>query len=178
MPRSLQEILDNPEAYAAAFEAMGEDHSEVEIIDAAPLRRVLAAARARQRAEQEVLDAVREARQAGLPWMAIGSYLGTSGEAARQRYSALTEVAESTESGSDEHPGAVAKAETVAKQRPTTVKKVATKKAAPKIKMATAPFGKTRIVDFKVTGKKAQPPRQGAARTSQDLLQQPGRRER
>jgi len=92
MPRSLQKILDNSDALADACEAIGEDDTEAVAIDAAPLRRVLAAARGRRQAEQEVLDSVREAREAGLPWMLIGSYLGTSGEAARQRYGRLVEA--------------------------------------------------------------------------------------
>jgi hypothetical protein len=34
-----------------------------------------------------MLAAVQAAREAGLSWAAIGSLVGTSGEAARQRYS-------------------------------------------------------------------------------------------
>lgn len=33
-----------------------------------------------------MLDAVRAAREAGLSWVAIGTLVGTSGEAARQKY--------------------------------------------------------------------------------------------
>lgn len=40
----------------------------------------------RAAAEQEALVAVKCARQASLPWTAVGEVLGTSGEAARQRY--------------------------------------------------------------------------------------------
>jgi FAD/FMN-containing dehydrogenase len=89
MPRSLKEILDAAEAAADAFEAMGNDGTEAVLRDATPLRNVRAAALARHSAEQALLEAVREARLAGFPWALIGSYLGTSGEAARQRYGAL-----------------------------------------------------------------------------------------
>lgn len=40
----------------------------------------------RSEAEQHVFEAIRKAREAGTPWSAIGSFAGTSGEAARQRY--------------------------------------------------------------------------------------------
>lgn len=41
----------------------------------------------RSAAERHMLAAVQAAREAGLSWAAIGSLVGTSGEAARQRYS-------------------------------------------------------------------------------------------
>lgn len=40
----------------------------------------------RSEAERHIIDAVRKAREAGMPWSAIGSFVGTTGEAARQRY--------------------------------------------------------------------------------------------
>ena len=40
----------------------------------------------RSDAERHVLDAIRAARVAGMSWSAIGLFVGTSGEAARQRY--------------------------------------------------------------------------------------------
>lgn len=86
MPRSLQEILDNADALADQFEAL--DPDSLEWHDAAPLRRIRAAVVARTAAERELAEAVAEARAAGLPWGAIGAYVGTTGEAARQRYGA------------------------------------------------------------------------------------------
>lgn len=151
MPRSLQEIIDNADALADAFEAMGEDGTEVEVVDAAPLRRVLAAARARQQAEQEVLDAVRAARQASLPWLLIGSYLGTSGEAARQRYGGLVEAVP---------------------QRPDRT----AKKAVPTAKKATA---QKRTDKSAVTGQFVQPRKRAGARLTaakQDPASSKGRR--
>ncbi|MCG2622523.1 hypothetical protein LVY72_11425 [Arthrobacter sp. I2-34] len=40
----------------------------------------------RSEAERHLSRAVAQARAAGLPWSTIGTFLGTSGEAARQRY--------------------------------------------------------------------------------------------
>lgn len=37
-------------------------------------------------AERHVVDAIRSARRAGMSWKAIGSFVGTTGESARQRY--------------------------------------------------------------------------------------------
>lgn len=42
--------------------------------------------------EKELADAVREAREAGASWAKIGRELGTSGEAARQRYADRVDV--------------------------------------------------------------------------------------
>jgi hypothetical protein len=84
MPRTMQEILDHADELAHRFE----EHEPVdgEIHDATPLRALRAAVIERSRAERTVADRVGEARDAGLPWSVIGAYLGTSGEAARQRY--------------------------------------------------------------------------------------------
>ena len=43
----------------------------------------------RSLAEQHLVAAIRQARISGLSWAAIGSFVGTSGEAARQRYAKL-----------------------------------------------------------------------------------------
>jgi hypothetical protein len=83
--QALDKLDGRAEVLADAFEALGED-TEVEAFDAEPLREIRAAVAARLKAEQAVLDAVAKACRAGLSWAAIGSYLGTSGEAARQRY--------------------------------------------------------------------------------------------
>ena len=40
----------------------------------------------RSDAARRVLDAIRAARRAGMSWSAIGLFVGTSGEAVRQRY--------------------------------------------------------------------------------------------
>lgn len=83
MPRTIQEILDHADEIAARFEAF---EPVDEGRDATMLRRLLAAVIARSDADRAVIQAVVDARQAGDPWNAIGLVLGTSGEAARQKY--------------------------------------------------------------------------------------------
>lgn len=84
MPRTMQEILDQAEELATRFE----QHEPVEanVKDATALRTVYAAFRARAEAERQLGEAVALARRDGHSWAAIGAMLGTSGEAARQRY--------------------------------------------------------------------------------------------
>jgi hypothetical protein len=45
----------------------------------------------RARSERQVIDAVIAARAAGASWQKIGSLLGTSAQAAQQRYAAVVE---------------------------------------------------------------------------------------
>lgn len=84
MPRTVKEILESADALAARFE--DHDPDEEEITDAAALRAVRDAFRKRADAERELAEAVAEARADGHSWAAIGAMVGTSGEAARQRY--------------------------------------------------------------------------------------------
>lgn len=87
MPRSLKEILAHADELADAFEAYDpEPQDEGKASSLMTLR--LAAAR-RAEADRAVLEAVADARQHHVSWAAIGSLLGTSGEAARQRYDNL-----------------------------------------------------------------------------------------
>lgn len=51
------------------------------------------AALARARSEREVVDAVSAARTSGISWNKIGEILGTSAQAAQQRYGAVVEKA-------------------------------------------------------------------------------------
>lgn len=84
MPRSAQEILARADELARRFE----DHEPApgEIRDSAPLRRVAEAFAERAASERALTEAVRVARADGHSWAAIGAMLGTSGEAARQKY--------------------------------------------------------------------------------------------
>lgn len=84
MPRSLEQILAQADELADRFE-QHQPHED-EIRDAAALRKVRAAALQRAQAEADVVEAVKHARADGHSWQAIGGLLGTSGEAARQRY--------------------------------------------------------------------------------------------
>lgn len=82
MPRSAQEILDHADELAARFE-----HAEPDDVrDAGALRAVREAVLARAESERALRDAVVQARHDGHSWAAIGAMVGTSGEAARQRY--------------------------------------------------------------------------------------------
>ncbi len=50
------------------------------------------AALARARGERQIVDAVTAARAKGIPWQRIGELLGTSAQAAQQRYGAVIET--------------------------------------------------------------------------------------
>ena len=90
MPRSIQEILDHADELAKRFEdyelAPGDERPVEEYL----LQR---AALARARSEQQVVDAVVAARTAGTSWQKVGAILGTSPQAAQQRYGLLVEPA-------------------------------------------------------------------------------------
>lgn len=84
MPRSVQEILDHASELAARFEdyePSAEDERDPEVY--AALRR---AVMSRSEAEQAIKNAVEAARSHDYSWAFIGKIIGTSGEAARQRY--------------------------------------------------------------------------------------------
>jgi hypothetical protein len=84
MPRSVREILEQAEALARRFE-----HQEPDLGDVAGAEALAALHRAvleRAAAEAAIVEAVNQARDHGQSWDAIGRRLGTSGEAARQRY--------------------------------------------------------------------------------------------
>jgi len=83
MPRSIEEIFAHAQEYAARFE-----NYEPRVEDEIPISvlRLREAAQSRSSAERQMLEAVIAARQAGTSWSVIGSVIGTTGEAARQRY--------------------------------------------------------------------------------------------
>jgi len=84
MPRSLQEILDHAEELAVHFE---EDPPHwADMVDATTLHALRDAVVDRAQAEEALAAAVQSARAEGHTWSRIGAILGTSGEAARQRY--------------------------------------------------------------------------------------------
>jgi hypothetical protein len=84
MPRSVDEILAHADQLAGRFEDY--DPQPGDELDREAVAALRSAVQERSDAERHVLDAVRGARQAGLSWSAIGALVGTSGEAARQRY--------------------------------------------------------------------------------------------
>ncbi len=84
MPRTVDEILQHADQLAARFEAYDPDPADE--LDPGAVALLRAAIQERSDAERHVLDAVKAAREAGLSWASIGLFVGTSGEAARQRY--------------------------------------------------------------------------------------------
>lgn len=90
MPRSIQEILDHADELAQRFEEYDPESGSEQPVEEYLLRR---AALARARSEREILDAVVAARGAGIAWGRIGELLGTSAQAAQQRYGTLVEQA-------------------------------------------------------------------------------------
>lgn len=85
--RSLTDITTRAEEFADAFENYDPKPDDQD----APLPPVMAvklAAWRRDVAEKELAEAVRAAREQRLSWREVGEAIGTSGEAARQRYSA------------------------------------------------------------------------------------------
>jgi hypothetical protein len=88
MPRSIQDILDHADELAKRFEDYEPAEGDQVPVEEYLLRR---AALARARSEREVVDAVTAARSAGTSWNKIGEILGTSAQAAQQRYGAVVE---------------------------------------------------------------------------------------
>lgn len=86
MPKSIRETLDHAESLADMFEAY-EPRAEDER-DARPYHALRRAVSQRAEAERAVLDAVAAMRAANWTWSSIGALLGTSGQAAQQRYGA------------------------------------------------------------------------------------------
>ena len=88
MPRSIQEILDHADELAKRFEDYEPSEGDQRPVEEYLLER---AALARARSEQQVVDAVVAARAAGATWQKIGTILGTSAQAAQQRYGSVVE---------------------------------------------------------------------------------------
>ena len=84
MPRTVEEILAHADELAARFEHY--EPNPADEIDAGAVALLRAAVAERSEAERHLLDAVRQARKLGMSWATIGALVGTSGEAARQRY--------------------------------------------------------------------------------------------
>ncbi|MDO5663399.1 MAG: hypothetical protein Q4G40_11940 [Brachybacterium sp.] len=85
--RSLEDITARADEFADIFESYVPGPGDQD----APLPPTMAvrlAAWRRDAAEKELADAVRAAREQRLSWREVGRAIGTSGEAARQRYSA------------------------------------------------------------------------------------------
>jgi hypothetical protein len=85
-PRSVEEILQHADELAERFENY--EPKSADELDTGAVALLRAAVQERSQAERHLIDAIRTARDAGMSWSAIGALVGTSGEAARQKYSA------------------------------------------------------------------------------------------
>ncbi len=90
MPRSFQEIIEHADELSAQLDEL-QPRTE-DIRDARTLRNLRQAVLKRAAAESEIAELVTVARSEGQAWSAIGAMLGTSGEAARQRYGGYREA--------------------------------------------------------------------------------------
>ncbi len=89
MPKSIQEILDHAEALAERFEAYEPQPGDERPVEEHLLER---AALAWARSERQVIEAVTAARSKGVTWQRVGELLGTSAQAAQQRYGSVIET--------------------------------------------------------------------------------------
>jgi len=87
MPRTVDDILRHADQLAERFETY--EPNPADELDAEAVAQLRAAVQERSMAERHVLEAIKTARAKGLSWAAVGSFVGTTGEAARQRYAAL-----------------------------------------------------------------------------------------
>ncbi|QYB07231.1 hypothetical protein I1A62_23515 [Rhodococcus sp. USK10] len=87
IPRTTKDILAHADELAKRFEDYGP--REEGRRDSAALAELRAAVVARAEAERQLVDHIVAARKHGLPWSTIGTEVGTSGEAARQKYGPL-----------------------------------------------------------------------------------------
>ena len=84
MPKSSQHLIDDLDAMVARFEnyePQREDRRDPQLY-----RNLEAAVRARSEAEEAIVKAVAAMRADGDTWATIGWILGTTGQAAQQRY--------------------------------------------------------------------------------------------
>jgi hypothetical protein len=89
MPRSIQEILDHGDDLAKRFEDYEPKPEDERPVEEYLLER---ATIGRARTEREIVDAVTAARSKSVSWQRIGEILGTSAQAAQQRYGGIVEA--------------------------------------------------------------------------------------
>ena len=89
MPKSIQEILDHADELAQRFEDYEPDSDDERPVEEYLLER---AALARARSERQMVEAITAARAKGTTWQRIGELLGTSAQAAQQRYGTVVET--------------------------------------------------------------------------------------
>ena len=90
MPRSIQEILDHADEFAQRFEDFDPEMANEIPVEEYLLERAVVA---RARSERQIIEAVTSARAKGISWRRIGELLGTSAQAAQQRYGTFIDQA-------------------------------------------------------------------------------------
>ncbi|QDH47636.1 DNA binding protein [Gordonia phage Madeline] len=131
MPRTTEEILAHADELASRFENDFEptSSSTVDALDGLSKAVVEAA-----NAEKNVRLWVEQARTQGKSWGAIGGVLGTTGEAARQRYTTANKASPqktgSTKSAKTVRTGRVRVSTTTTTSRSAKTKSTAAKKSA------------------------------------------------
>lgn len=85
--RSLADLIAHADELADKFETYEPTEGDFDA-PLPPLMAVKFAAFRRAAAEKELAEAITAARQAHLSWRQLGEAIGTTGEAARQRYAA------------------------------------------------------------------------------------------
>ncbi|EHM94278.1 hypothetical protein HMPREF0975_01578 [Actinomyces sp. oral taxon 849 str. F0330] len=88
--RSIADIAARADEFADAFENYDPRPGD-EDAPLPPIMAVKLAAWRRDTAERELAEAVHAAREQQLSWREVGEAIGTSGEAARQRYRAVAQ---------------------------------------------------------------------------------------
>lgn len=84
MPRTVEEILAHADELAERFETY--EPAPGDELDPGAVTELRAAVAEKSAAESHLVEAVRAARASNMSWNAIGVFVGTTGEAARQRY--------------------------------------------------------------------------------------------
>jgi hypothetical protein len=84
VPRSLDDLIASADHLAQRLEEYEPQPGDRDKVS--PMTTLKLAALRRAAAERDLADAVRAARADGASWSSIGAAVGTSGEAARQRY--------------------------------------------------------------------------------------------
>lgn len=87
MRRSLKDLVAHADELADVFENFDPKPGDFDS-PLPPLMAVKLAAFRRSAAEKELAEAIHHAREAHASWREVGEAIGTSGEAARQRYAA------------------------------------------------------------------------------------------
>ena len=90
MPRSIQDMLDHADELARQFEDYEPTPSDERPVAEYQLQRAVIE---RARGERHLTEAIETARAGGMSWAKIAKLLGTSTQAAQQRYGTLSEHA-------------------------------------------------------------------------------------